>query len=80
VLEHQISVQVHGLSGGLSAASTASTAQRITIAQPLATAFGNTFWWALGLGALALVPAILLPRRPASAVTDPSADGVVMVE
>jgi hypothetical protein len=26
-----------------------------------ALAFGHTFWWSLGLGALALVPALLLP-------------------
>ena len=29
----------------------------------LATAFGHTFWWAVGFTALALVPALLLPRR-----------------
>jgi EmrB/QacA subfamily drug resistance transporter len=28
----------------------------------LATAFGNTFWWAVGFTALALLPALLLPR------------------
>jgi len=32
----------------------------------LATAFGHTFWWAVGFTALAFVPALLLPRgRPA---------------
>lgn len=31
----------------------------------LATAFGHTFWWAVGFTALALVPALFLPRtRP----------------
>jgi EmrB/QacA subfamily drug resistance transporter len=31
----------------------------------LATAFGHTFWWAVGFTALALIPALLLPRgRP----------------
>jgi MFS family permease len=33
----------------------------------LATAFGNTFWWAVGFTALALIPALLLPRAPAAA-------------
>jgi EmrB/QacA subfamily drug resistance transporter len=34
----------------------------------LATAFGHTFWWAVGFTALACVPALLLPRaRPAPA-------------
>jgi EmrB/QacA subfamily drug resistance transporter len=33
----------------------------------LATAFGHTFWWAVGFTALALVPALLLPQtRPES--------------
>jgi len=80
VLEHQISVQVHGLSGGLSSASTASSAQRIAIAPPLATAFGNTFWWAVALSAVALVPALLLPRRPPDRVSDADADRSVLVE
>ena len=65
VLEHQISVQVHGLTGGLSAASTAPAAIVAKVAQPLATAFGTTFWWVLGLTVLALVPALLLSRVPA---------------
>lgn len=31
----------------------------------LATAFGHTFWWTVGFSALALIPALLLPRgRP----------------
>jgi EmrB/QacA subfamily drug resistance transporter len=69
VLEHQISVQVHGLSGGLSTVSTASPAAVAKLAEPLSTAVGNTFWWALGLTLLALVPASLLARRaPARAV------------
>jgi hypothetical protein len=34
-------------------------------AQPLSTAFGNTFWWALALTVLALVPASLLTRTGA---------------
>jgi MFS family permease len=38
------------------------------IADPLAHAFGNTFWWAVGLTALALIPAAFLPRHPAVAV------------
>jgi EmrB/QacA subfamily drug resistance transporter len=31
----------------------------------LAHAFGNTFWWAVGLTALAILPALFLPRKPA---------------
>jgi EmrB/QacA subfamily drug resistance transporter len=35
-------------------------------AEPLAHAFGQTFWWAVGLTAIAIVPALFLPRRPAT--------------
>jgi len=63
VLEHQISVQVRGLTGGLSAVSTGSIADRVRIAQPLASAFGATFWWTLAMTAVALVPAVLLRGR-----------------
>jgi len=65
VLEHQISVQIHGLSGGLSAASTAPPSVVAKVAQPLATAFGNTFWWVLAMTVLALIPGLLLARTPA---------------
>jgi EmrB/QacA subfamily drug resistance transporter len=65
ILEHQIRVQVHGLSGGLSAADTAPPSVVAKVAQPLATAFGNTFWWVLALTVAALVPALLLSRAPA---------------
>ena len=67
VLEHQISVQVHGLSGGLAAATTAPAAAVAKVAQPLATAFGNTFWWVMALTIVALAPALLLARTPAVA-------------
>jgi hypothetical protein len=44
--------------GGL--LQTLSPTVRAQVAAPLATAFGNTFWWALGPSLLALVPASLL--------------------
>jgi hypothetical protein len=37
----------------------------------LATAYGNTFWWALAFTALALIPTLLLPRLRRSAATQP---------
>jgi hypothetical protein len=43
-------------------------------------AFGNTFWWALGLTAVALVPALLLPRRPMAPEVRPEDDEAVLVE
>ena len=36
------------------------------VAQPLASAFGHTFWWVLGMTVVALVPALLLVRGPAT--------------
>jgi hypothetical protein len=33
------------------------------IAGPMADAFHSTYWWAVGLLALAFIPALLLPRR-----------------
>ena len=37
----------------------------------LATAFGNTFWWAVGFTALAFIPALLLPTATATATAAP---------
>jgi EmrB/QacA subfamily drug resistance transporter len=45
-------------SGGL--LQTLSPATRARVAGPLATAFGNTFWWALGATLIALLPASIL--------------------
>ncbi|MFC4944671.1 DHA2 family efflux MFS transporter permease subunit [Pseudonocardia sp. GCM10023141] len=39
--------------------------QRELLAQPVvAVAFGHAFWWAVAFAALAVVPALLLPRQP----------------
>lgn len=54
VLEHR----VPGGSGAL--------ADRAAPASTVTEAFAATFWWALALSALALIPAALLPRRPAA--------------
>jgi hypothetical protein len=35
---------------------------RERIADPLAGAFSDTFWWAVGMSALALIPAVILAR------------------
>jgi EmrB/QacA subfamily drug resistance transporter len=80
VLEHQISVQVHGASAGLSGVSGATTVERVRNAQPLSVAFGHTFWWVLGLTAVALVPALLLPRRPAEELASPGQEDALLVE
>jgi EmrB/QacA subfamily drug resistance transporter len=72
VLEHQISVQVHGLHGGLTGASAAPRSAVAKVAQPLASAFGNTFWWVVGMTLVALVPALLLVRSPVAATDAPA--------
>ncbi len=65
VLQHEIRVQLAGAGG---AAGGSGVLQRVPddvraqIAEPLATAFGNTFWWAVGMSAVALVPATILAR------------------
>ncbi|MGH3255127.1 MAG: hypothetical protein ACRDOU_06895 [Streptosporangiaceae bacterium] len=43
----------------------AHTAARTARAAGLATAFGHTFWWCVGFTALAVIPALLMPGRPA---------------
>jgi EmrB/QacA subfamily drug resistance transporter len=54
-----------GAGGGLGAAQVPD-AVREHIAPLMAGAFATTFWWATGLLALAILPALLLPRTPAS--------------
>jgi EmrB/QacA subfamily drug resistance transporter len=67
ILDHQIATRVHQLAGGLSAASVAPPAVVVRVVQPLAAAFGATFWWVLGMTVVALAPALLLVRGPATA-------------
>ena len=50
----------------------------------VAAAFGHTFWWAAAIIGLALIPALLLPRRkpaPVDAGAAPApAEGPALVE
>ena len=62
VLERRIAAELPGASGGLGALHGGARA-----ATPLAHAFGQTFWWALGLTAVAFLPAAFLPRKPPGA-------------
>lgn len=48
--------------GSFGAALLAVILQRQLAAHPRDTAYAHTFWWAIGFSALALVPALLLPR------------------
>jgi hypothetical protein len=65
VLQHQIATQVAAVGAGGRAAGSGVLQRlpenvRARVAEPLATAFGNTFWWAVGMSAVALVPAAIL--------------------
>jgi EmrB/QacA subfamily drug resistance transporter len=63
ILQHQIATQL-GAAGA--AAGGGGTLQRLPenvrarVADPLATAFGNTFWWAVAMSAVAVIPAVVL--------------------
>src|SRR3954469_22714576 len=65
VLQHQIREQL-AAAGVAAPAGGGGVFQRVPddvrarIADPLATAFGNTFWWAVGMSAFALPPAGIL--------------------
>jgi nitrate/nitrite transporter NarK len=61
VLERRIVANVPGATGEIGALAGHDISQ---VAEPLANAFGQTFWWAVGLTAVALIPAMFLPRRP----------------
>lgn len=72
VLQHQIRGALpadggRGAGGeGLGALSAIPETARDQLAPALADAFGTTFWWPVALLLVALVPALLLPRRRAA--------------
>jgi EmrB/QacA subfamily drug resistance transporter len=78
VLANQIAAAIPGAAGGLDAASNVTAAQRTQIAAPLAQAFDHTFWWAVALIAVSILPALALikatPRRTKRDQTTPAAD------
>ncbi|MGH2908460.1 MAG: DHA2 family efflux MFS transporter permease subunit, partial [Solirubrobacteraceae bacterium] len=49
--------------GAFNAGATIPPAARAHLAPPLASAFGQTFWWALGLIIVAFVASLFLPKR-----------------
>jgi EmrB/QacA subfamily drug resistance transporter len=67
VLTHQITSALGGAAGAGSSGSASfgqvSPALRARLAEPLASAFGSTFWWAVGISALAVVPSAALAVR-----------------
>jgi MFS family permease len=67
VLERRIAAELGAAPGDLGSLRSSSGAATSHAAGPLAHAFGQTFWWAVALTALALIPALFLPREPARA-------------
>jgi len=68
VLQRQIAAAVPGAvgsgpGGGEATAQSLPAAARAQLADPIATAFGNTYWWSLFLVAAALVPALIMWRE-----------------
>jgi hypothetical protein len=66
VLQGQIKDQLAAAQVGQSAPAASGTLERlpenlrVRLAEPLASAFASTFWWAVGISVLALVPATVL--------------------
>jgi EmrB/QacA subfamily drug resistance transporter len=66
VLQHQIAAQLSA--AGVPAGNGGGALQRLPenvrarVAEPVAVAFAHTFWWAVGMSAIALVPAVALAR------------------
>jgi len=60
VLQGQISDQLGARGGGDSTLERLPPAVRERVADPLASAFASTFWWAVGMSLLALIPATIL--------------------
>jgi EmrB/QacA subfamily drug resistance transporter len=70
VLQHELRAAAPAGGGGVGGGALQGLpeAARQRVAEPVATAFAHTFWWAVGMTALALVPAVVLAlssRRPA---------------
>jgi EmrB/QacA subfamily drug resistance transporter len=63
VLQRRIAANLPSFDGGVAQLAGLPDPERVRVAPELAHAFGATFWVAFGLVAIALVPALLLPRR-----------------
>ena len=85
VLERQITAELRAAgagSGGSASLAAVPEAAQARVAEPLATAFAHTYWWAMAMTALAIVPAAVLAvterraaRERAAAAGAPAALG-----
>jgi EmrB/QacA subfamily drug resistance transporter len=76
LLTNALADKLGGHGGGIGAAAAVPPSVRARIADPMAAAFGTTFWYALALVGVAFVVAlILLPKSKPEPVHDPDAPG-----
>ena len=88
VLQGEIKDQLAAAQVGESAPAASGTLERLPeelrqrLAEPLAAAFATTFWWAVGISVLALIPATILAlsqrrdREEAAAEPQPEPESV----
>jgi len=60
VLQRQIVAELSGAGGAGASLGAIPDGARPRLAEPLSTAFAHTYWWAMGMTALALIPAAVL--------------------
>jgi MFS family permease len=75
VLTHQLASNLPQASGdnGLAAAQSIPPEAHDKVAPMIASAFGHTFWWSVGLIAIAAIPIAFLPRsKPEAAEAEPA--------
>ena len=70
-LQRAIAAQAPSQHGDLQQIATPPHGQHLHLAGALASAFGTTFWIAVGLIAAGLIPAVLLPGRPLTTTAVP---------
>jgi len=70
LLASALSSKLGGGHGTIGATTGVSAATRAHLAPPMAAAFGQTFWWALALLAVAFVGSLALPKRKPQIAAD----------
>jgi len=62
VLQHEVTAHMSSAGGAGGLLAPLSASERAQIGEPLATAFGHTMIWSVGMSLLALVAAVVLLR------------------
>jgi EmrB/QacA subfamily drug resistance transporter len=76
VLQHQIVTGLGARGGGQDTLRRLPAGVRARVADPLAAAFAHTFWWAVGLSVIAVIPAGILAVSQQRARRGESVSGV----